>query len=265
MLELSSFESRRRVKSAAYVSAFLTALSGLTIALFPSIQESGVDFQEYIQNLPPEFRRVFAGSVLEFTTIEGFLVVEVYQWMWVLLLAIYFAYAAASTISSEVEEDSIDLVLVNPVSRTRYVVGKYSALAFNIVLVTSILLIAIYGSVTFIGESIDLTKLILLHTVFVIYLLANASLGLVSSVLFDRQRRAQVVSIGAVFGLFLVETLTFDTDYEWLGVLAFSRYVDPGEILIEGDVDWMGVAVLAIAAVALLMVAAEIFERRDIT
>lgn len=265
MLEISRFESRRRVKSSVYVSVFLAALSGLTIALFPSIQESGVDFEEYIQNLPPEVQRAFAGGIADFGSIEGYLVVEVYQWMWVLLLAVYFAYAAASTVSSEVEEESVDTVLVNPVSRTRYVVGKYAALAFNAAAVSALLFVAIYGAVAFIGEHVDPIRLLLLHLVFVVYLLANAGLGLLASVVFDRQRRAQVVSIAAVFGSFLVETFTYDTDYEWLGALAFSRYIDAAEILVDGDVDWMGVAVLAAFSVALLVVAAEVFERRDIT
>jgi ABC-2 type transport system permease protein len=83
--------------------------------------------------------------------------------------------------------------------------------------------------------------------------------------IFDSVRRAQTAGAGAVFGLFLLDTFTFDTDYEWLGDIAFSRYFDPGAILIEGDASWSDLSILLIAIIVLVVASAEYFERRDLS
>jgi len=265
MLEITTFEARRRVRGTLLLSGSLLAFAGLVIALFPSIKDSGVDFEAYVESFPPEVQSAFlGGTAVDFTQIEGFLAVELYQWLWLLVLGVYFAYAAASTIAGEAESGSLDLLLVNPVSRTRVVVGKFLSLVPSVIAVNALVLAGTYLMVGFIGEEIDLTDLLTLHTLSVVYLLACAALGLLASVLFDTPRRAQTVGIGAVFAMFLVDSLTFDTDYEWVGDPAFSRYFDPTAILVNGEVDWDGIAILLAVTVLLVVVAAEYFERKDV-
>ncbi|MDY7083011.1 MAG: ABC transporter permease subunit [Halobacteria archaeon] len=237
MLEIALFESRRKTRSILSITGFMTVLSSLSIALFPSLKESSVDLANYLEGMSPEVRRAFAGSVTDISTIEGFLVVEVYQSMWLLLLGVYFAYAAASLISSEVQDESLDLVLITPISRAEYVVGKFFSLVTTVVAVDLLMYLVVYFGVTFVDESVDPELLLVLHTAFVAYFLACSGLGLLSSVIFNRERKAQVVAIASIFGMFLVDTLTIDTDYEWVGDFAFSRYLDPGKILVSGDVD----------------------------
>ena len=264
MLEITVFETRRRVRGAVYMSIVLLAYAGLIVGIYPSISESAADIQSYIENLPPEVRRAFVGEAEWYTTIEGFLAAEMYQFIIILLLGMYFAYAAASTIAGEVENGSLDLLLSHPVSRTRVVVGKYLSLVPSMVATNGVLMAGTYLAVGFIGEEIDLLDLAILHLLSLPYLLACAALGLLGSVYFDTARRAQMVGAGGVFTMFLVDAVTFDTDYEWIGDLAFSRYLDTAEILVEAEIDWVGVAYLLVASVAIVVVAAEYFERKDV-
>ena len=265
MLEITRFEARRRARGTVYLSASLLAFAWLIIGLFPSFRESGVDFEAYIESFPPEVQRAFLGEVTNFTRLEGFLAVELYQWLWLLVLGVYFAYVAAGLIAGEVERGSIDLLQVNPVSRTRVVVGKFASLVPVITAVNVLTLVGTYVAVGFIGEDLDLVNLVLLHGLSVVYLAACASLGVLASVVFDTVRRAQALAGGGVFAMFLLDTITLDTDYEWIGDPAFSRYFEPTAILVNGDVDWGGIAVLLVAIAVLVMVAAEYYERRDLT
>jgi len=265
MLEITAFESRRRVRGTLYFAVALLAYSGLVLAIFPSIEAAATDIQSYIESLPPEVRRAFGGEAATYTTIEGFLAAEMYQFVFLLLLGMYFAYAAASTIASEAERGSIAPLLANPVTRTRVVVGKYLSLVPSMLALNAVLLVGTYYGVILVGETIDLADLALLHALSLPYLLACAGLGLVASVLFDSARRAQTVGAGGVFAMFLVDAVTFDTDYEWLGDVAFSRYFDPAEILVDADVDWAGIAFLLVAAVVLVVLSAELFERADVS
>ncbi|WP_254765807.1 ABC transporter permease [Salinilacihabitans rarus] len=265
MLEITSFEATRRLRGTLLLSAALLALIGLTVALFPSISDAGVDLDAYLETLPEEARRAFVGNVTTITTIEGYLVSQLYQFAWVLLLAIYYAYAAASTIAGEVERGTADVMLSLPVSRTRFVVGKFLALVPSVLVVNAVTFLGVYVAVRLVDESIDAADLFAVHAHSVPYLLACAAVGLLASVVASSARRAQTVAIGAVFGMFLLDTLTFDTDYETLGDLAFSRYFDPGAILVDGDLAWGDLAVLAVAAAVLVVVSAEYFERRDLS
>ncbi len=155
-------------------------------------------------------------------------------------------------------------MLAHPVTRTRLVVGKYLALVPSMLAVNAFTFLAVYVSVGFIGEFVDPGNLFALHAYSMIYFLACASLGMVASVRFDTARRARTVGVGAIFGMFLVDTVTFGTDYDWIGDVAFTRYFDVGKILTDGTLSSHDFAVLAVAAVALLVVAAELFERRDV-
>jgi ABC-2 type transport system permease protein len=264
MLEITAFEAHRRLRGALLLSAAFLALIALTVGLFPSIQEAGVDFDAYLETLPPEASRAFVGSVTTLTTIEGYLVSQLYQFAWVILLANYYAYAAASTVAAEIERGTADVVLSLPISRTRLVVGKYLALVPSVVLLNAITFLGVYAGVLFVGETVDVLDLFAVHAYSIVYLLACAGIGLLASVAVGSIRRAQTVAVGAVFGSFLLDSLTFDTDYERLGGVSPSRYFDPGEILAEGEIAWGDLAVLVVVVAVLVVLSAEYFERRDL-
>lgn len=265
MFEMYAFEVRRRGRSTFLLTSLLVATIGLIVGLYPSIASSGIDFEAYIESFPPEVRNAFLGSVENIGTVEGFLITELYQFVWVLLLGIYFGYVAASAIAGEVEGNSVDLLLSNPVSRSRIVVAKFCSLLPVIVVVNGITWLAVLVAVALIHEDVNPLDLLVLHTLFVVYHAASASIGLLASVLFDQVRRAQGVAIAIHFVLYLVDSLTLDTDYEWLGDLALSRHFDAGEILVAGDIDWAGLAFLLVVTILLVVVSAELFERSDVT
>ncbi|NKE35354.1 ABC transporter permease subunit [Natronococcus sp. JC468] len=265
MLELTAFEARRRLRGSLLLAGAMVALIVLTVALYPSIRETGADLDAYLESLPPEATRAFVGNVTTLTTIEGYLVSQLYQFGWVLLLAIYYAYAAASTVAGEVERGTIGLTLSLPVTRSRVVVGKFLSLVPGVVLVNAITALAVYAGVVLVDESIDAADLFAVHAYSIAYLLSCAGVGLLASVAFDSVRRAQTVGAGSVFGMFLLDTFTFDTDYEWVGDVAFSRYFDPGGILVDGEVSGGDLSILLVAVAVLVVASSEYFERRDLS
>lgn len=264
MLEIARFEAGRRIRGGVSLTVLILALIGFTIGLFPSITQTDIDLDVYLETLSPELRQSFVGSVSSITTIDGYLVSQLYVLVWLLILGIYFAYAAASLVSAEIEQRSIDLMLVNPISRTRFVVEKFLALLPNNIFVNGVALVSVYVGVQFVGESVPLLDLIVLHSLFVVYLAACSGLGLVASVVFDDVRRAQGVGIGLLFATYFLDSLTRGTDYEWTGQFSFARYLDPADVLTRGDIDWVGLAILIAATLALVILAAELFERKDI-
>lgn len=264
MFEITRFEVRRRLRGTLLLTVALFVLIALILGVFPSIRDAGIDLDAYLESLPEETRRAFVGNVTTISTIEGYLASQFYQFAWLIVLGVYYAYAAASSIAGDVSERSVELVLAHPITRSRLVVAKYVSLIPSMLAVNALSMLAVFVGVRFVDESIHLFDLFLLHASSMAYLLACAALGMVASVAVSSLRRAQTVGIGAVFGLFLLDSLTFDTEYEWLGDPTFTRYFDVGEILTEGTIDVGGLAYLLIAAVVLVVVSAEVFERKDV-
>lgn len=264
MRDIAGFEARRRLRGTALLTVVVVAFVGLTVGLFPSIAESGVDFEAYVESFPPEVQAAFLGGVTDLGTVEGFLLTELYQLIWVLVLGAYFAYAAASLVAGDVESRTADLLLASPVSRSRIVVAKAVSLLPAIVVVNGVSLLAVLVFVAVIGETVDPLDFLRLHALFVLYHAANAAVGLVASVAVGRVRHARAAALGAVVGTYFLDALTYDTDYEWLGATALARYFDAAEILVDAEIEWGDVGVLVLVCLVGVVVAAELFERRDV-
>ncbi|MFB6171687.1 MAG: ABC transporter permease subunit [Haloarculaceae archaeon] len=263
MLETTRYEARRRSRGALVLAVLLGVFALLVVGLFPSISQSGADLQAFIESLPPAFREGFIGTTA-YNTLPGFLSTEFYQFVWLLLLGLYMAYAAGAVVAGDVETGRLDLVLAAPVSRKRVLVEKYLSLLAPIVVLNLVVPLFVYGGVVAIGESLDVVDLLTLHVLSVPYLLVCAGLGLVLSVAVDRADLAQRGGIGLVFGLFLLDTVTTSTDYEWLGTLSPTRYYSPVDVLVDQSYDVTGALLLFLAAVALVVLAVAVFRRRDV-
>lgn len=262
MLDIARYEGRGKVRGSILLTIGFLLIGGLYIGLFPSVEQSGAEFEAYFESLPEGFQSAFAVESL--STIEGFLAVELYQFIWLLLFGIYAAYSAGGLIAADVETGRLDLLLAAPVSRTRLVVEKYASLLVPVLVPNLLLPFGILAGVEVIGESISAADLFAVHLLSIPYLLACGAIGLLLSVVVDRATVAQRGGIVAVFMLFLVETVAESADAEWMGALSPSRYYDPGEVLIDGTYDVAGALLLLAGALALLVVAAAYFRRKDI-
>ncbi|ODR82101.1 ABC transporter permease [Haladaptatus sp. W1] len=266
MLEIARYESSRRVKGAVALAVLLGVMSILFVALFPSIKSSGANIDAYWNNLPPAMKAAFgaSGAGFSLTTMEGFLAVELYQFFWLLLLGVYVAYLAGSLIAGDVERDRMDMLLATPVSRSKVLVEKFASLLPTLVILNVIVGIVVYGSVVGVGESVSLSDLAVVHLLSIPYLLACGGIGLLLSVLFDREDIAQRGGLGAVFALFLLNSVGESADMGWLGALSPMHYYDPTAILVSGSYDWTGAGILLVGIAALVSVSLVIFQRRDI-
>ncbi len=263
-LDLMRYESRNRLRGTFVLSVLLGLFALLMIGLFPSVAESGADFEAYIESLPPSVREGFGVSGADITTMEGFLSTEFYGFVWLLLLGLYVTYAAGGLVAGDIESGQMDMLLAAPVSRAQVLIEKFLSLLTTVVTLNLLLPLFVYAGAILVDESIDAFDLVVVHALSIPYLLACGAFGTLLSVSVHRADVARRGGIGAVFVLFVLEAVTTDTDFEWLGLLSPTRYYDPTEILVEGSYDLVGAAVLVVATVALLVASRVIFERVDV-
>jgi ABC-2 type transport system permease protein len=242
----------------------LIGLTAMVIAIYPTIKES-TGLQEYMHSLPEPFISVFGRSGLDITMLEGYLNMELYQWGWVLLLGVYFAFISSSLISKEIENKTIDMLLSNPVSRGRILLEKFLGLVPSIVFINITTPLVILGCATYINETISMEYLFYTHFASIPYLLAACALGLLFSVIFDEARKANILAMGTVFAMYIIEALSLLSEkYSAIGKISLAHYYDPGKILIQHDVDIMGTVILLAVTAVLLAAAVIYFQKRDI-
>ncbi|WP_158057867.1 ABC transporter permease subunit [Halorussus halophilus] len=265
MREITRYESERRIKGVLILSGLLGVMSLFFVALFPSIANSGADLDAYMESLPPAMRVAFGASgAFSITSIEGFLAVELYQFFWLLMLGIYVAYQAGGLIAGDVERDRMDTLLAAPISRRSVVVGKFLALVPGIVALNFIVGAVVFGTVVAIGESIPIADLAMAHLLSIPYLLACGGIGILLSVLVDDADVAKRGGLGAIFGLFLLDSIGKAADMGWLGNISPTHYYDPTAILVSSEYDLTGAVVLLVGTALLVAASVWWFERTDI-
>ncbi|MGM0372294.1 MAG: ABC transporter permease [Halobacteriota archaeon] len=262
MTEIMKYEAQQRLKGTLTLLVVVSFYLALLVWLFPSIEAAGTSFEEYAQALPESLQAAFA--IESITTIEGFLAAEIYQFIWILMLGLYVTYLGGGLIAGDVESGRIDLLLAAPVSRIRVVVEKFGSLLVPILAINVLMPVVVLAAVLSIGESLPAFDLVVLHAFSVPYLLLAAAIGLFLSVFFDRADIPQRAGLGVLFALFTLETVTYDTDIEWVGALSPTRYYDPAAILVDGEYDVAGALILLAATLLLVIASAEWFRRRDV-
>jgi ABC-2 type transport system permease protein len=261
MLDIFQYGARHRVKGSLYLSVGVSLLAALVIWVFPSFQRS-MDIDQLLSAYPEPILKAFGIETM--ATLEGFLAVELYAFAWVILFALYTAYAAAGLIADAVEHDRMDLWLALPVRRWRLLVEQFLTLLVPIVVVNVVTPVVVYAGSVAIDDPIAPLDLAMVHLLSVPYLLATGAIGLVLGVVFSRSSIAERAALALVFALFLVESLLTGTDYEAVGALSPTRYYDVNAILIRGEYDFVAAGILLAATVVLVGLAAAIFARKDI-
>jgi len=223
----------------------------------------GVDFEDVFEDLPPAMMEAFGIETL--STIEGFLGAELYNFVWVLGLGLYFAYAAGGLIATDIENERMDLLLSFPISRSQLLAEKFASLLIPMIVVNAFVGGAVYFFVSAIGESIDPMYLLLTHALSIPYLLVCAGIGTVFSVMVSRAAIAERGAIGVVFVLFLVESVVGGADeYDWIQYFSPTQYYEPTPILIDGTYELVDSGILLVAFFGLLLLSQILFHRRDI-
>jgi ABC-2 type transport system ATP-binding protein len=147
-----------------------------------------------------------------------------------------------------------------------FAIEKFLSLLMSLFAINVVVGIITYAGATVITveESLTLIDIAAVHALSIPYLLCCAAIGLGLSVLFARENTAQRAALGVIFGLFMLESLVTETDYEWIGAIAPTRYYDPTAILVDGTHNFAGAAILLGATVVLVVASQRWFRRKDI-
>ena len=261
MFETTRFESEQLVAASAVIGVSLGAFGGMMTLIAPGILGE-VDIAALFETFPAAM--VEEMGLRHMASIEGFIALELYEYVWLLGLGAYLAYIAAGTIAGDVETGRMDTLLAAPISRGRLLVETYLALLTPILSVNVVVFAGVAGASSVVEASIPLADLVAVHLLSLPYLLVCTAFGMLASVAAPRRRIAEGVAAGTIIGTFIFEMLVTNTSLSVLGAFTPMRYYDPLTILTAGSYDVAGAVILLAATVVLLAASALLFEEVDV-
>jgi len=248
----------------------MTGMSLIYLAYWPYIRDNpfmGEMMISYLQSFPPGLIEAFMGGTLgEFTTkAEAFLNSELFFMFVPLSFMIFTASFGSDSIAGEEDRGTLDLLLSNPMPRSRVVLENFGALAASTFLLGVVLAIELIIASAATSTNLNLIRLgeitlslILLSLVFGSAALAFGCIGLGPGM---STGAAVTLGVASYFLNSLGAVIKELEPYRKLSPFYYYIRADP---LING-LNLGDAAVLAVIALVLLVLAIVTFQRRDVS
>lgn len=232
-------------------------MSAFVVAIFPSVEEA---LARAIREYPAELKEAF--GIGELSTVEQYLEAEMLSLIVPLALGYLAVRSVASGLSGAAESGRLDVLLSAPLSRRRLVASSFAATAVELaaVLLVSLLLTMLGSGLAGAGLSFG-DALAGFANVWPLALFA-AGLGILVT---GWSLRTSVVTgsvAGALVAMYVADLLgRLDPGLDWVRYGSVFRYYGTA---IEDGIDPLSFLGVTAAAVALAVLGALVFERRDL-
>jgi len=228
---------------------------------YANVAKERTALEEYMKNLPPSLKVIF-GNEVSLATLAGWLQVEIYSYL-PLLLAIYAAIAVAGIISREIDRGTAEFLFGLPVGRIRLVLARFAAFALNVALLHFTVYAAAWAGAARIGEAFPFDASLRVVAMSYLAVLAVSALLLLTSVFIPDYSRALFTGLGISVGLYVFSMALRAAGKEaLLPWLIFGRY--DAAALVRTGANVVDAAVLAGYTVVLVAAAVWAFSRRDL-
>jgi ABC-2 type transport system permease protein len=196
-------ELRTNRKSTIIWTLSLTAVIIFFMSMYPAMAKDAEGFKKILEGYPEGFRKAFGVSIDLMTSLIGF---YSYVFTYVVLCgSIQAMNLGTSILSKEVREKTADFLLSKPVTRYQIITAKLLSAFVSLVITNVVFIVAASITAQAVSEkSFDMNTFLLISlTAFFIELMFLA-LGLFASVLVPKIKSVLPISLGTVFGFFIL-------------------------------------------------------------
>jgi ABC-2 type transport system permease protein len=124
-------------RSLLWWSVSLVLMVGMYVAIWPSMRDQP-SMGQFLDQMPEAIRSLFATSGADMSTPVGYLQIELMSFLGPTVVLLYSIGTGVGAIGGEEDRHSMDLLLANPVSRSRVVLDKFAVMAFGTFLLTAV-------------------------------------------------------------------------------------------------------------------------------
>lgn len=257
--ELRSFR-----KGAFIWTCSMIALGAMFLLIFPSMTKDAADFKELLGAYPASVRAMLGINLEYITSILGFYSM-VYAFI-ALCGAIQAMNLGTSILSKESRERTADFLLVKPVSRSKIVSAKLLA-ACTVIIVTDLVFYVVTFMIANSVATADYNRqvFLMINVTLLFIQLIFLAVGLVVSVFFTRLKNVLPISLGVVFGLYMIGALfASGVEAQAARYLSPFKYFDSFYIIQHASYELPYLLVGAVIIVAAVAVSYRVYIKKDI-
>lgn len=256
-------ELRAYRKSTVVWTVSLVALVALFLSMYPSFSRDADEFKQMLEGFPVELRKAIGLSVDSIATLLGFFS---YAFTYIKLAgAIQAMNLGTSILSKETREKTADFLLTKPVTRAQIVTSKLlaalvSLVLTNIVFVTGTLVIAAAVA----GNDFSRKELSLVSGSLFIIQLMFLALGIIVSAAFPKIKSVISVSLGTVFGFFIIGMISSTTDDKALRYFTPFNYFDSAYVIKHSGYEDSFLMAAILFIIAAVMASYYLYVKKDV-
>ena len=243
----------------------LIGFVSLIVSVYPTVH-SNPSLNKLAQDYPEALQAFIAfGGAVDYSSAAGYLGIELFSLMVPLLLLVAAIGTGAGAIAGEEERGTLELLLANPVSRTRVVLEKAVALGLELAGLGVVLWLALWVGAVATGMDISAWHLAAATLSAVLLALAYGAIAILLGAATGRRALAIGVTAAAGVAAYLVNGLA-----PLVHALKVPQKLSPFYHYAAGDPLRHGIsaghlAVLLAVAVAAFALAPVFFARRDLS
>jgi len=256
---------RSKRRSLLYFSVGVVVYGFLIGALYPSVAKMSA-FSQYWEQFPKNLKNLFGGSNVNILTPEGFLTLEYYQMILIIILAAFALGFTAFCVVKARENGTLELILAHPIERWKYALT--SAISFSTALagLSIVTVITVMITSPIFGLGVSLTGQLKVMILLWFMLLALGSIALLASAALNSPGQVYGLGIGVLIVSYLVNyaahTFSF---FSALDHVFFYHYYNPYQAMTAPGFPWSSLFYYGLISVAFTALAMVVLQRRDIS
>lgn len=239
----------------------IAALASMTVGIYPAIRDNP-ELHHFLENLPDAVVALMGEADL--ISPAGYLNSQLFGSIVPLLLLFYAVGAGAGAIAGEEEAGTLDLLLANPVSRTRVLLEKALALLLGLAIIGAVLWGAMMATAVLVDMQIGAGRMAEVIISAVLFAFLMGALALAVGAITGS--RGLGIGIAAAVGIaaYLVQSLAalvkLLEPFQRISPFYYYYEADP----LRNGIDPLHAAILVVVGLILVGLALIGFNRRDL-
>lgn len=257
------FELKSNLKSQVIWIVVLCSVAYFFMLIYPVFYDNSAQLIEVISRYPKEVLIAFGFDMDQFFSAIGF-----YSFVLVyveLIAAMQAIMLGLGTSGRELRLRTTEFIITKPVKRMSILFAKSMAILLILVVTNSLLTLSSYLAISQVSQDPYSTQAFILISISIFLLqLIFASIGILLGVTFRRLRSIAPVSLGLVFGFFVVNMLKAIFDDPWIKYISPFQFFDKYSIVLSKSLKLEFVLWTIVLIVAMLVFSFVYFDHKDI-
>lgn len=242
----------------------LAAVIAMYLAFYPSLNTPDMQqfMDDFLQSMPEGVAAAMGWN--SFLGGEGYLEATIYNLYGPILLIAAAAVFGNRAIAGPENAGTLDIYLANPISRGRYVLQRFAALTFEVVVIGVVAWLMVAVLNVAVDMEVPLANITAATAGLTLLGLCFGAIALATGAIAGRRSAVLAVTLGFAVVSYLVRAVGVQVDLihdlRWLSPFYYYLGGDP----LRTGFDVGGLLVLAGVSVVFVVIAAVAFERRDV-